>query len=126
MFFPEFFYCDTCGNLIWIINNSSVPVECCGEAMTELSPGTSDGAHEKHVPVVTEQDGMLHVQVGSVLHPATVAHHIEWIALQTDTGMFFKEVQLGKEPVADFCGLAGKPVAVFAYCNLHGLWEYEL
>lgn len=32
------------------MNDSGVPVVCCGEKMTELIPGTSDGAHEKHVP----------------------------------------------------------------------------
>ena len=123
MFSPDFYRCDTCGNVIWLIHSSSVPVICCGKAMRKLEPGETDGASEKHVPLVTEQDGSIHVQIGSVLHPSTDSHHIEWIALQTDAGIFFKEIPVGEAPAAVFDGIPGTPAAVYKYCNLHGLWK---
>lgn len=46
----KFYICNHCKNIITKMNDSGVPVVCCGEKMTELIPGTSDGAHEKHVP----------------------------------------------------------------------------
>ncbi|MDD4571358.1 MAG: desulfoferrodoxin, partial [Clostridia bacterium] len=48
----KFFICKHCGNIIGMIHNSGVPVVCCGEKMQELTPNTTDGAHEKHVPVI--------------------------------------------------------------------------
>lgn len=126
MFVPEFYQCDVCGNVLWIISNSSSPVVCCGKPMRKLIPGESDGSAEKHVPHVTEKDGKLHVQIGSGLHPFTSGHRIEWIALQTDSGVCFREIPEGELPVADFGPMDGKPVAVYAWCNLHGLWKAEL
>lgn len=126
MFSPDFFHCDTCGNLIWLIDSSSVPVYCCGEMMRRLVPGETDGVLEKHVPHVNISSRHVHVQIGSVLHPSTCSHHIEWIALKTDSGMLFKEIPVGEAPVADFENFHGYPDAVYAYCNLHGLWKSEI
>ena len=48
----KFFICEHCGNIITMVQDKHVPVMCCGEKMKELLPGTTDGAFEKHVPVV--------------------------------------------------------------------------
>ena len=37
------------------------PIMCCGQKMKELIPGTSDGAHEKHVPVFTVENNIVTV-----------------------------------------------------------------
>ena len=44
----KFYICETCGNIITHVQASSVPVFCCGKKMTELVPGTTDAATEKH------------------------------------------------------------------------------
>ena len=49
---PKFYKCAHCGNIITKIEDKGVPVFCCGQKMDELVPNTSDGAGEKHVPVV--------------------------------------------------------------------------
>ena len=94
--------------------------------MTRLKANESDGDAEKHVPESFMAGKMLNVVVGSVMHPGTAAHHIEWIALQTEDEMFFKEIHVGDPPVADFYLTSGTPVAVYAYCNLHGLWKGDV
>jgi superoxide reductase len=95
--------------------------------MVELIPNTSDGANEKHVPVITREGQTVRVQVGSVAHPMLDAHYIEWIALETRQGMQRKLLEPGKEPVAVFALVEGdEPVAAYEYCNLHGFWKAEV
>ena len=76
----QFFICEKCGNMIAMVKSSGVPVMCCGQKMTELIPGTSDGAHEKHVPVFTVEGNQVHVKVGEV------AGHFQDKACQTIGG----------------------------------------
>lgn len=94
--------------------------------MTELVPNTEDAAQEKHVPVVTVDGQNIHVAVGSVEHPMIEKHFIQWIYLQTEHGGQRKALKPGDAPCADFTVTGDKPIAAFAYCNLHGLWKKEL
>jgi len=120
----KFYRCDHCGNIVTFVHPAGVPVNCCGQAMTELVPGTSDGAAEKHVPVVNVEDGLVTVRVGSVEHPMLPEHYIEFIAIETKQGSQIKYLQPGEEPKAVFALAAGdKLVAAYEYCNIHGLWR---
>lgn len=65
----KFYVCQHCGNIVTFVKDAGVPVMCCGEKMSELIPGTSDGAHEKHVPVVEAEGKKITVKVGEVEHP---------------------------------------------------------
>jgi superoxide reductase len=122
----KFFICEHCGNIIEYVKETGVPVMCCGQKMTELVPGTSDGAHEKHVPVVTIDGCKVTVEVGSVEHPMVDVHYIPWVALVTESAIYRKHLKPGQAPVAEFLLGDEKPVAVYAFCNLHGLWKKEL
>ena len=120
------YICEHCGNMIEFIKNKGVPVQCCGQAMTELVPGTSDGAAEKHVPVYTVNGDFVRVIVGSVEHPMAEVHYIEWIAVETERGIYRKNLKPGEAPKACFTLGTGETVqGVYAYCNLHGLWKAE-
>ena len=122
----KFFICERCGNMIAVVKSSGAPVSCCGQAMKEIVPGTTDAAVEKHVPVSEVKDNMVYVTVGSVEHPMTDAHLIEWIALQTNAGNQRKVLRPGDKPQACFALCEGEVVeAVYAYCNLHSLWKSE-
>ncbi len=103
---------------------------CQGAALPsdfeELEAGVTDAALEKHVPVVTVGD-VIHVEVGSVTHPMEDEHYITFIALETTQGVQIKKLHPGQAPAADFTVVAGEePVAVYEYCNLHGLWKAEI
>ena len=78
----KFYICKHCGNIIAKVKDTGVPVICCGEPMSEIVPGTTDAAVEKHVPVWTVENGVVHVKVGSVEHPMLPEHYIEWVSLQ--------------------------------------------
>lgn len=120
----KFYLCKHCGNIVAKVKDSGVPIVCCGEAMSEILPNTTDGAAEKHVPVFAVEGNTVRVTVGSVAHPATEAHHIEWIALETTSGNQRKALDPLGNPEACFAMCDGdKVVAVYAYCNLHGLWK---
>ncbi len=119
----KFYLCNHCGNMIAFVKDSGVPVNCCGQPMQEVIPGIIDASVEKHLPVYTVQDGVVRVTVGSVAHPMQQEHHIAWISLQTRQGNQRKEIFPGEAPEACFALCDGDEVeAVFAYCNLHGLW----
>lgn len=123
----KFYKCNTCGNIMELIEASGVPVICCGETMKELIPGTSDGAMEKHVPVVTVEGNRVFVEVGSVIHPMTEAHYIQWIAIETKKGCQRAMLDPTMEPKAEFILTEGDEVlAAYEYCNLHSLWKYTL
>ena len=122
----RFFICEHCGNIVEMVKDNGVPVMCCGQKMTELIPGTSDGAVEKHVPVVTVDGNKVSVMVGEVEHPMVDAHYIEWIAIETSKGVQRKMLKPEQAPKAEFMLTDGESVeAVYAYCNLHGLWKAE-
>ncbi len=123
----KFYKCETCGNIITKLNDSGVPVVCCGKPMTELVPGAVDAAQEKHVPAVTVDGAGVSVQVGEVEHPMLDEHYIQFIVLETAQGFQKKTLKPGEKPVAEFTVADGdKAVAVYEYCNLHGLWVKEL
>lgn len=121
----KFFKCKHCGNVIVKTVDSGVPVVCCGEKMEELVANTVDASKEKHVPVVTKVDECtIKVEVGSVAHPMAPDHHISFIYVETENGGII--AHLKDKPEATFCICNDKPVAVYEYCNLHGLWKVEL
>jgi superoxide reductase len=120
----KFYRCSHCGNIIAFLENKGVPVMCCGQKMKEIVPGTTDAAVEKHVPVYSVEDGKVIVSIGSVEHPMVDAHYIEWVALKTKFGNQRKALKPGSEPKVCFAICEGDEVeAVYAYCNLHGLWK---
>ena len=107
----RFYICEFCGNVIGMIHDAGVPVMCCGEEMTKLEPGTTDGSQEKHAPVVCVEDNTVHISVGSVHHPMEEEHSIQWVYLQTDKGGHRKCLEVGKEPTVRFALVDEKPVA---------------
>ena len=123
----KFYRCEHCGNIIIKLHDSGVPVVCCGQPMKELVPGATDGAYEKHVPAVTVSGNSVKVQIGEVEHPMVEAHFIQFIVLETANGYQIKNLKAGDAPVAEFTVAADdKAVAVYEYCNLHGLWVKEI
>ena len=122
----KFYICRHCGNLVGMVHDSGVPIVCCGEKMQPLVPNTVEASGEKHLPAVTMEDGVLHVRVGSVEHPMLPEHYIQWIYVMTENGGQRRALKPGDTPEASFCLGGDKAVAVYAYCNLHGLWMTQL
>jgi len=119
----KFLLCEHCGNVTEMVHDAGVPLYCCNHEMTELTPNTTDGAHEKHVPVVSREDGALIVRLGEASHPMNDDHLMEWVVVETEHGSIRRDLHPGDDTTLRFsvCD-CDKPVAVYAYCNLHGLW----
>jgi superoxide reductase len=122
----KFYVCPHCGNLVEMVNDAGVKPVCCGQKMNELVPNTVEASGEKHIPAVTVSDGIVEVNVGSVDHPMVDVHWIEWVQLITDKGSYRKALNPGEAPNVKFLLNDEKPIAVYAYCNLHGLWKTDL
>ena len=120
----ELFICKHCGNIITFLENSNVPVMCCGEKMQKIEPNTVDAAVEKHLPVIEVKDLLATVSVGSVEHPMQDDHYIKWIILETTEGIKVKNLTPSDKPVAIFSLLDGEEViSAYEFCNKHGIWK---
>ena len=122
----KFYICEKCGNIAGMIHHSGVNPHCCGQKMSVLEAGVVEASKEKHIPEVQLLDGKVKVTVGSVLHPMSEEHSILWVYLETDKGGQRKNLEVGAEPSVVFALDNEKPIAVYAYCNLHGLWKKEI
>ena len=120
----KFYLCEKCGNEVEMIYSSGVTPVCCGSKMTELVAGTVEASREKHIPVYTVSGNVVSVNVGSIDHPMVEEHFIEWVVLESNKGVSRKMLKAGEQPHTEFSLLEGEEVvAVYAYCNLHGLWR---
>lgn len=122
----KFYVCKHCGNLVGMIHASGAEIICCGDPMTELVPNTTEAATEKYIPVVKVEGNIISVEVGSVPHPMTPEHYIQWIYVETKNGGQRKHLEPTDAPSAKFSLIDDEAVAVYAYCNLHGLWQAVL
>ncbi len=118
----EVFKCDLCGNIVEVLTGGDGGLVCCGQDMKLLSENTTDAAVEKHVPIISKTADGIIVNVGSVDHPMTDDHFIEWIEILAggvSSKVFLKP---GDKPQACFPVLEGE-ITARGYCNLHGLWK---
>ena len=119
----KFFICEHCGNIVSVVNESGVPMMCCGQKMKQIEPGVVEASREKHIPVFEVKGNVVEVNVGSIDHPMIPEHYIEWVSLQTKAGTQLKRLEPNQAPKVCFALCDGDEVeAVYAYCNLHGLW----
>lgn len=122
----KFYKCETCGNIALKVVDKGPSLYCCGNPMVELVPDSQEAATEKHIPDVKMNGDTMEVQIGSVLHPTLEEHHIQFICLVTEDAYQIHPIAAGVEPRATFELVAGdKPVCVYEYCNIHGLWVYN-
>lgn len=122
----KLYRCAHCGNVVWKLVDKGVPIICCGEPMQEMVPNTTDGALEKHVPVVEKtahgSGYSVSVKVGSVEHPMLPEHYIPIIAAVTDDTVTVRFPKPGDHPELRTFSQSGE-VAAYELCNLHGFWK---
>ena len=118
----QIYKCNKCGNIVEVLHGGVGELVCCGEPMELLDEKTADATTEKHVPVIEKIDGGYKVKVGSVPHPMTEEHLIEWIELLADGKAYRQFLQAGAAPEAIFL-IEGNSVSAREHCNVHGLWK---
>jgi len=119
-----FYRCKVCGNIMVLFLHGKVVKKCCEQAMTKLEPNISHNADEEHIPVVTKENGTLHVEIGATLHPMLPEHFIELIAMDSANTTEISYLKPSYEPKADFKD-GSFTGTVYEYCNIHGLWKTE-
>ncbi|MEK6913616.1 MAG: desulfoferrodoxin [Nanoarchaeota archaeon] len=113
----EIYKCEICGNIVEVVHEGGGQLVCCGQPMTLMNEKIKDVGNEKHVPII---QGEL-VKIGSVEHPMTTEHYIEWIEATSKEGQITKVfLKPNSKPEAKF---SFKPMIARAYCNIHGLWR---
>lgn len=121
----EMYKCGICGNFVEVVLPGIGELVCCGQPMNLLKANSTDAASEKHVPFLLKKDEELEVRVGSVLHPMTDEHYIQFIEVISDDEKYVKRKYLypSEDPIFPLkCYDIGKLTAR-EHCNLHGLWE---
>ncbi|MFA5173873.1 MAG: desulfoferrodoxin [Candidatus Pacearchaeota archaeon] len=114
--------CEICGNIIEVVHEGAESLVCCGEPMKLLKENSTDAAKEKHVPVIEKTKEGVKIKIGSVPHPMTEEHYIEFIEIIADGKVYRKYLKPGQAPEAEFC-INAKTIIAREYCNLHGLWK---
>ncbi len=122
----KIYRCPICGNIIVKLSDSGIIPTCCGKQMQLLQANTADGAVEKHVPKVELNGNRIEVQIGDVIHPMSEDHYIEWVLAETTKGFQVKFLKPHDKPICSFEISEDKLIALYEYCNLHGLWKKEI
>lgn len=120
----KFMQCESCGNVVEFIDDKGIEIYCCGSEMSEIVPNSTDADKQKHTPVVERENNRVMVKVGENLHPMTDSHLIEWVVLETEKGSQKRNLKPTDENYVEFnIDEDDKVLAVYAFCNLHGLWK---
>ena len=121
----QIYRCNLCGNIVVKLVEGGGDLSCCGAEMVLLTANVTDASQEKHVPDLHVEGDTLHVQVGSVAHPMTAEHYIQLILVAQGANVQYQKLTPADAP-AFVCKIdPTKPIEVYEYCNLHGLWKAE-
>lgn len=121
----EMYKCEICGNFVEVILSGIGELVCCNQPMQLQVPNTTDAAAEKHVPFFVKKDDELEIRIGSVLHPMTDEHYIQFIEVISEGEKYIKRKYLspGEDSIFPLRCYDIGPLTARELCNLHGLWE---
>lgn len=127
----KFYLCEESGNVLELIVNGDVNPLCDMKGLKELKANTNDVSDEVHLPKVKVDGDKVMVTIGKGEELITPEHSILWIALETTKGMkrtYIHQEYMSKSdiPRATFILFDEDPVAVYAYCNVHGLLKTKI
>jgi len=112
-----------CGAMHQALHDGAGDPVCCGKPMVRIKDNFIDAAEEKHIPVIKKiEDKKIEVSVGSVEHPMTNEHYIEWVEVRDGQKSVRKFLEPERKPVLTF-NILSDNFEVRAYCNQHGLWK---
>lgn len=121
----EIYKCSLCGNIVSIVKEGQGTLSCCGKLMILQKEEMSDGALEKHIPVIERIDNGYLVKIGEIQHPMVEEHYIEWIEIITKDKTYRKFLYPNEKPEAFFKNIDDEHFIVREYCNIHGLYKTE-
>ncbi len=113
--------CNSCGNIIEMIQENNTKIICCGTEMQILEEKQNNEGTEKHIPIVKQKEDKTIIQIGEVLHPMSKEHQIEWLEIITKDKVIRKNFEYTEEPTIEINNKE-EIIMLRAYCNKHGLW----
>lgn len=120
----EVYKCSVCGNIVEVVHVGGGALVCCGKVMIWQEENVTDGAVEKHVPVIEKNGNQVKVKIGEAPHPMEEKHYIEWIEILADGISYKKLLHPDEAPEAEFeIPEESGEIIAREYCNLHGLWK---
>ena len=120
----EIYRCPICGNIVEVLHAGGGTLVCCGKPMELMAEKNSDEGMEKHLPVVTVDGNSVNVKVGSIPHPMTEEHYIQWIECLVGDCSYLQELTPEVPAEVNFTIMGDiSKLTVRAYCNVHGLWK---
>ena len=124
----DFYKCNVCGNFVEVVLNGEGELVCCGQPMEKivLKTQSEEMMGEKHVPVIEKNEEGITVKVGSVPHPMTEEHYIQFIEVNSPDKRYVKRKYLypNEEPVLKLkCDC--KDIIARELCNIHGVWSSQ-
>ena len=118
--------CLKCEEIV-IMRDDDKKIKCCDEEMLELIPNSAEGEKDIHVPLIRRIGSLVTISVGEKPHPMVDVHHLEFVLLETDKGLYYKKLELDSEPIVDFLLLNDENIIrAYAYCNDHELWSNDI
>lgn len=122
----KFYICKKSGIVFHRCVDKDETTLCNDNQFIELLPNTVDASKEKHLPVVSINSDSVTVSIGSITHPMDSNHYISFIYLETENSGQIKYLNPGNNPIVTFHIKDDKPIAVYEYCTLHGLWKTNI
>jgi len=121
----EMYKCEVCGNFVEVVLSGIGELVCCNQPMKLLKANTTDAATEKHVPFFIKKDDELEIKIGSVPHPMTDEHYIQFIEVISKDERYVKRKYLypSEDPGFNLKGYDIGALTAREFCNIHGLWE---
>ena len=116
MFRSKFYVCPVCENAIRSVGEAVI--SCCGITLPPLVPETADADHAIRLEAVEDE---YFVTIG---HPMTKDHYLSFFAAVSDQGIQF--VKLYPEGNAEARFKRNRVRIIYAYCNRHGLFEWNV
>jgi len=124
----QIYKCSICGNMSEVIHTGIGKLACCGKDMIIISGETKSEWQEKHIPFIEKDGNKISVKIGSIPHPMTPEHYIEWIEIITEHRTYKKflnpDPSRPDQPIAIF-DIDAKIISARGYCNIHGLGKID-
>lgn len=119
------YQCAVCKRIVAEIQAGDGVLICHDQPMIEIVAQSHNEGEEKHLPVIEVTEQSITVKIGSIPHPMTPEHYIEWIEIMVDGKNCKQLLSPTDQPLAIF-PVSGQSITARAYCNIHGLWQSSL
>ena len=121
--FQKVYKCEKCGNIVDVLHEGAGNLVCCGMEMVLMEENSIDAANEKHIPVIEKTENGIIVKVGTIDHPMTDEHYIEWIEVINGPYSQKEFLKPNNKPQAESYVPFNENLIARSYCNLHKLWK---